>query len=118
MQGAFLRERLGSGYLSAGLTFDQGSFNATGPDGAVHRWTLGPAGAGTNEQTLDRVHLRDYVVDLRSVGAPAREWLTRARPTRIVGTDYPDGPYDIALAPTHDVLIHLHRVTAARLRDR
>ncbi|WP_347235216.1 erythromycin esterase family protein [Streptomyces malaysiensis] len=118
MQGAFLRERLGSGYLSAGLTFDQGSFNATGPDGAVHRWTLGPAGPGTNEQTLDRVHLRDYVVDLRSVGSPAREWLTRARPTRIIGTDYPDGPYDIALAPTHDVLIHLHRVTAARLRDR
>ncbi|NUH44289.1 erythromycin esterase family protein [Streptomyces samsunensis] len=118
MQGAFLRERLGSGYMSAGLTFDRGSFNATGPDNAIHRWTLGPAGPGTNEQTLDRVHLRDYVVDLRSVGAPAREWLTRARPTRIVGTDYPDGPYDIALAPTHDVLIHLHRVTAARLRDR
>ncbi|MCQ8187839.1 erythromycin esterase family protein [Streptomyces rugosispiralis] len=117
-QGAFLRERLGRGYLSVGLTFDQGSFNATGPDDAIHRWTLGPAGPGTNERTLDRVHLRDYIIDLRTVGSPAHEWLTRARPTRTVGTGYPDGPYDIALAPTHDVLIHLHRVTAARLRDR
>ncbi|MFF1811263.1 hypothetical protein ACFVXW_19350 [Streptomyces sp. NPDC058251] len=25
---------------------------------------------------------------------------------------------DIALAPSHDILIHLHRVAAARLRDR
>ncbi|NEW70774.1 erythromycin esterase family protein [Streptomyces rhizosphaericus] len=117
-QGAFLREGLGRGYMSVGLTFYQGSFNATGPDDAIHRWTLGPAGPGTNEQTLDRVRLRDYIIDLRTVGSPAHEWLTRARPTRTVGTDYPDGPYDIALAPTHDVLIHLHRVTAARLRDR
>ncbi|MGW5695299.1 erythromycin esterase family protein [Streptomyces asiaticus] len=117
-QGAFLREGLGRGYMSVGLTFYQGSFNATGPDDAIHRWTLGPAGPGTNEQTLDRVRLRDYIIDLRTVGSPAHEWLTRARPTRTVGTGYPDGPYNIALAPTHDVLIHLHRVTAARLRDR
>ena len=118
VQGAFLRDRLGSGYVSVGLTFDRGSFNATGQDGAIHRWTLGPAGPGTNERTLDRVRYRDYVLDLRSVGSPAREWLARARPTRTIGTDYPDGPYDIALARTHDVLIHLHRVGAARLRDR
>ncbi|MGW3284902.1 erythromycin esterase family protein [Streptomyces sp. NPDC001002] len=118
MQGAFLRDRLGAGYVSVGLTFDRGSFNATGPDGAIHHWTLGPAPAGSNEETLDRARARDYVVDLRSVGSPAREWLAGARPTRTIGTDYPDGPYDIALARTHDVLIHLHRVSAARLRDR
>ncbi|GAA5705711.1 erythromycin esterase [Streptomyces avermitilis] len=117
MQGAFLHDRLGSGYVSVGLTFDRGSFNATGQDGAIHRWTLGPAGPGTNERTLDRVRYRDYVLDLRRVAAPAREWLDRARPTRSIGTDYPDGPHDIALASTHDILIHLHRVEAARLRD-
>jgi erythromycin esterase len=117
-QGAFLRDSLGSGYLSVGPTFDRGSFNATGPDGAIHRWTLGPAGSGSNERTLDRVRYDDYVVDLRSVGSPAREWLEQARPTRSIGTDYPDGPHDIALARTHDVLIHLHRVEVARLRDR
>jgi len=118
VQGAFLRYSLGSGCLSVGLTFDRGSFNATSPDGAIHRWTLGPAGQGSNERTLDRVRYDDYVVDLRSVGSPAREWLAQARPTRSIGTDYPDGPHGIALARTRDVLIHLHRVGAARLRDR
>ncbi|CAL9599402.1 hypothetical protein SUDANB58_05406 [Streptomyces sp. enrichment culture] len=118
VQGAFLRDALGDGYVSVGLTFGRGSFHATGPDGAVRRWTLGPADPGGNEHTLDRVRHRDYAVDLRTVGAPAGPWLRRARPTRSIGTDYPDGPYDVALARSHDVLIHLHRVEAARLRDR
>ncbi|UQA97849.1 erythromycin esterase family protein [Streptomyces halobius] len=116
VQGAFLRDSLGSGYVSVGLAFERGSFNATGPDGAIHRWTLGPAGPGSNERTLDRVRYRDYAVDLRTVGAPARGWLAAARPTRSIGTDYPDGPYAVALGRSHDVLIHLHRVEAAWLR--
>jgi len=118
VQGAFLLDGVGPDYVSVGLTFDRGSFNATGQDGAIGRWTLGPAGPGSNEQTLDRVPHRDCVLDLCSAGSPAREWLRRARPTRSIGTDYPDGPYGIALVRTHDVLIHLHRVEAARLRDR
>jgi erythromycin esterase len=119
VQGAFLRERLGAGYTSVGLTFDRGSFNATGQeDETVRRWTLGPAGPGSNEHTLDRVRDRDFVLDLRTVGAPAHEWLRRARPTRSIGTAYPDGPEDIALGRSYDVLVHLHRVAAARLRDR
>ncbi|MEV5884663.1 erythromycin esterase family protein [Streptomyces sp. NPDC052020] len=117
-QGAFLRDRLGAGYLSVGVTFARGSFNATGPDGAIRRWTLGPADPGGNERTLDRVRHRDYVVDLRTVAPPAGDWLRQARPTRGIGTDYPDGPYDVALARSHDVLIHLHQVRAATLRDR
>ncbi|WP_437108825.1 erythromycin esterase family protein [Streptomyces sp. enrichment culture] len=118
VQGAYLRDRLGPGYVSVGLSFDRGSFNATGPDGTVRRWTLGPAGPGSNEHTLDRVRHRDYVVDLRTVGAPADAWLSRARPTRRIGTACPDGPYEVALARSHDVLIHLHEVRAARLSAR
>ncbi|MFE6171523.1 erythromycin esterase family protein [Streptomyces sp. NPDC056464] len=118
VQGAFLRESLGAGYVSIGLTFDHGSFNATGwDDDTIRRWTLGPAGPDGNERTLDRVRYRDYMLDIRSVGPPARDWLRRARPTRSIGTAYPDGPHDIALARSHDVLIHLHRVEAARLRN-
>ncbi|GAA4081421.1 hypothetical protein [Streptomyces shaanxiensis] len=41
----------------------------------------------------------------------------QARPTRSIGTAYPDGPHDIALARSHDVLIHLHQVEASGLRD-
>jgi erythromycin esterase len=57
-------------------------------------------------------------VEVRTLGSPARAWLRRARPTRSTGTAHPDGPYAIALARSHDALIHLHRVSAARLRDR
>ncbi|MFF3333917.1 erythromycin esterase family protein [Streptomyces sp. NPDC002888] len=118
MQGAFLRDRLKDAYVSVGFTFDRGSFNSTGPDGKVRRFTVGAAGDGLNEHTLDRVGLRDYVVDLRTVPEPARDWLERARPTRNIGTVHPDREYDIALARTYDILIHLHQVEEARLRDR
>lgn len=119
MQGAFLRDGLGASYVNIGMTFDRGSFNATDQDEtAVRRWTVGPAALGSNERTLDRVRYRDYALDLRTVGSPARTWLRRARPTYQIGTAYPDGPHDVALARTHDILIHLHRVEAARLRDR
>lgn len=118
MQGAFLRDALGAGYLSVGVTFGQGSFNATGPDGTIRRWTVGTPARGSNEATLGRVRYPDYLLDLRTVGAPARAWLHTARPTRSIGTAYPDdGPDEVALAAAHDVLIHLHQVTAARLRD-
>jgi erythromycin esterase len=118
VQGAFLRESLGAGYVSVGLTFGRGSFNATGwEDDVIRRWTLGPAAPDGNERTLDGVRHRNFALDLRSVGAPADEWLRRARPTRSIDTAYPDGPHDIALAHSYDVLIHLHRVEAARLRS-
>ncbi|MET8978356.1 erythromycin esterase family protein [Streptomyces sp. NPDC004539] len=117
VQGAFLRDRLGDGYVSVATTFGRGSFVATGPDGTtVGHWTLGPPEPGGNEETLDRVRHQSYVLDLRTVGAPARAWLRAARPTRSIGTAYPDdGPSDVALARAHDVLIHLHEVTAAVL---
>ncbi|MFJ8856511.1 erythromycin esterase family protein [Streptomyces sp. NPDC102437] len=117
VQGDFLREQLGRGYLSVGLTFDQGSFNALGQDGGVHRFTVGPAAPGTAEHTLDRVRYRDFVVDLRSAPEPARDWLAAPHTVKNIGATYPgiaDAP-QIRLAETHDVVIHLQRVEAARM---
>ncbi|MER5872345.1 erythromycin esterase family protein [Streptomyces sp. NPDC002044] len=118
VQGGFLRDRLGTGYVSIGTTFDRGSFNATGEDGKVRRHTLGPARPGSNEYTLDRVGPRDYVLDLRTAPPAARTWLATARTTRSIGTAYtgPSGAeYPVSLASAHDIVIHLHRITAARL---
>ncbi|MFJ2271438.1 erythromycin esterase family protein [Streptomyces sp. NPDC087849] len=118
MQGAFIRDKIGSSYLSVGFTFDQGSFNADGPNGALTRYTVGPAERGSNERTLDAVRYRDYMVDLRTAPAAARNWLAVARPTRSIGTSYPDhAVYAVSLLPSHDVLIHLHRINAAGLLD-
>ncbi|MEU1374226.1 erythromycin esterase family protein [Streptomyces triculaminicus] len=117
VQGAFLRDRLGKDYVNVRLTFDAGSFNATTDpeETKIEVCTVGPAGPGSNEHTLDRVPYRDYVLDMRTAPAAARAWLNVARPTRNIGTAYPEPLYTTALAPSYDILIHLHRVTAAKL---
>ncbi|MFI1680590.1 erythromycin esterase family protein [Streptomyces sp. NPDC020607] len=114
-QGDFLREQLGRDYLSVGLTFDHGSFNALGQDGDIHRFTVGPAAPGTTEHTLDRVRHRDFMVDLRTAPAPARAWLAAPRTVKNIGAAYPwnGNAAQIRLAQTHDIVIHLHRVEAA-----
>ncbi|WP_030670021.1 erythromycin esterase family protein [Streptomyces rimosus] len=117
VQGGFLRDKLGGGYLSVGLTFDRGSFNAFGPDGGVRRFTAGPAAPGTAEHTLDRVRHRDFMVDLRHTPAAARAWLAAPHTVKNIGATYPgiaDAP-QIRLAQSHDVVIHLQQVKAARL---
>lgn len=117
-QGAFLRDRLGSGYLSIGLTFGRGAFKATDPEEThMLTHTVGPARPGGNEHTLDRVRHERYVLDLRTAPPPARHWLGTARPTRSVGTAYPEerNEFDIALGRCFDVLIHLKRVRDADL---
>ncbi|MFD9334485.1 erythromycin esterase family protein [Streptomyces sp. NPDC060028] len=117
MQGTHLRDKLGKNYVSIGSTFDQGSFNAFGEDGRLRPFTVGPAKPGSNEYTLDKVRHRDYVLDLRTTPPAARSWLATARPTWIIGGSYPGqngSEFQIALAQSHDIVIHLHRISAAR----
>ncbi|MEU6394376.1 erythromycin esterase family protein [Streptomyces sp. NPDC046939] len=117
VQGEFLHEQLGRGYLSIGLTFDRGSFNALGQDGSVHRSAVGPAAPGTAEHTLDRVRYRDFLIDLRDTPAAARAWLAAPHTVKNIGATYPgiaDAP-QIRLAETHDIVIHLHQVEAAHM---
>ncbi|MYW60349.1 erythromycin esterase family protein, partial [Streptomyces sp. SID8370] len=46
---------------------------------------------------------------------PTRTWLSTPRPTRNIGTAYPEPPQKVAPAHSHDVVMHLHRVTGAGL---
>lgn len=115
--GAVLRESLGSRYVNVGLSFYRGSFNAFDqrPDGPVGRFHSGPAQEGSNEQTLDQVRHRDYLLDMRTAPGPARRWLATPRPTHNVGLVYPEPQKKIALGESFDILIHLHDVDAADL---
>jgi erythromycin esterase len=115
VQGAFLRERLGARYVSVGFTFHHGSFNAQDENDEMGRFTVGPPPAGGNEHTLDKVAPRDYLLDMRGAPPAARAWLQQARPTRSIGTGWPEPEKTIALASTYDILIHLHRIRAANL---
>ncbi|TDD72913.1 erythromycin esterase family protein [Actinomadura rubrisoli] len=115
-QGAFLREHFGARYTNIGFTFYQGSFQARTDDGPdLKRITVGPPEPGGNEATLDRAGPARYFLDMRTAPAPARAWLAQKRPTRNIGTGWPEEPYDIALGPAYDNLIHLHSVEAAVL---
>jgi erythromycin esterase len=115
MQGAFLRDRLGAGYVSVGFTFHQGSFNAQDENDQLGTFAVGPAPAGNNEYIVDQVAPSDYLLDMRSVPAVARAWLAEPRPTHSIGSGWPQPDRPIALGRTHDILIHLHRVRAAHL---
>ncbi|EST38540.1 hypothetical protein N566_06830 [Streptomycetaceae bacterium MP113-05] len=117
MQGAFLHDRLGKSYVSVGMTFGRGSFNATGPDGETRVYTLGPTAQGSNEHFFDRVRRSDYVVDLRTIPKAAQTWLATPRPTRSIGTAYPEPADRIAPVRSHDIIIHLHVVRPAKLFD-
>nr|WP_241267290.1 erythromycin esterase family protein [Streptomyces scabichelini] len=117
-QGEFIREMVGAEYVNIGFTFGQGSFNAldlTDPEEPYRRFSVKPLGAGSNEEVLERVARRDYFFDLRTVPEPARDWLMAMRPTRSIGNSWPEDPYETSLGRRFDVLIHLHRVTAADL---
>ncbi|MFI8404651.1 erythromycin esterase family protein [Streptomyces sp. NPDC085463] len=117
VQGDFLREQLGDGYLSVGLTFGHGSFNAFDREGTIRRFTVGTAVPGTAEHTLDRVRYRDFMVDLRDAPATARAWLAAPHAVKNIGATYPgiaDAP-QVRLAKSYDVVIHLQRVEAARM---
>ncbi|WP_323179621.1 erythromycin esterase family protein [Streptomyces sp. NBC_00654] len=114
-QGSFLRDTMGKNYLPIGFTFNQGSFLSKDAalGGEWKKFTVGAAGPGRNEHTLDQVRHRDFYLDVRQAPVPARAWLSTARPTLNVGTQFPYEPRDIAIAKSFDVLIHLHEVREA-----
>ncbi|MFK8907155.1 erythromycin esterase family protein [Streptomyces sp. YS-3] len=114
-QGSFLRDTLGEKYLPIGFTFDRGSFLSKDAalGGEWKKFTVPAAGPGTNEATLDKVRYRDFYLDTRNAPAAARGWLNTGRPTRNVGTLFPEPLRDTAIAKSFDVLIHLHEVREA-----
>ncbi|WP_235979995.1 erythromycin esterase family protein [Streptomyces albidus (ex Kaewkla and Franco 2022)] len=116
--GSHLRERLGRGYVSIGLTFGSGEL-ATYTDAPPHR--VPDARPPLTESVLSAPGLGSYLLDL-GVDAPpaAAEWLSQAARLRAIGTHY--DPDDDAshhmtggsLAEWFDVLVHHGHVTPSR----
>ncbi|MET3985714.1 erythromycin esterase family protein [Streptomyces sp. PvR034] len=114
-QGAFLRGALGRDYVAAGFTFGRGSFLTATTLGSPWREVTVPAATpDMQEYTLGRVRYRDYYLDLRTLSAAGRDWLSTPRPTYEAGSSFRKDPLPtLALTGTYDVLIHLDRVHAA-----
>lgn len=109
--GGYLRERLGSGYVSVGLTFDHG--HAGYPIPAPPRQFA--------EAALGGVDTEAFLLDLRSPDVPpaVRAWRDTPAPTRLIGPTYDpadNAAYQLAggsLAEWFDLLIHHQVVTDA-----
>lgn len=124
--GSHLRRRLGDDYRAVGFSFSTGWFNAVAvSDGAVgglasHR--ADAAEPGSWEAALDTAGLPRLALDTRALPPdtdPVGSWLRRARRQRNIGatTDprHPGHPSShIRLPGAYDLLIHLHRTSAAR----
>ncbi|MGW0590112.1 erythromycin esterase family protein [Streptosporangium sp. NPDC002607] len=114
VQGAFLRDRLGTRYVTIGLAFGQGSFRAQDANGRWRTVTVGPPEKGGNNHALSRVSPSDYFLDMRTTSASARAWLDRPRRTRDAGRLWPEPERMVSLGKSYDALIYLHETTAAR----
>ncbi|MDJ0385975.1 erythromycin esterase family protein [Streptomyces sp. G-G2] len=114
-QGVFLRNTLGRGYAAIGLTFNQGSFlTASTFGGAWNKVTVPVATPDMQEYTLDRVHHRDFYLDLRTLPAAGRTWLNTPRPVYDAGSSFKSDPLPtLAISQAYDILIHLHQVHEA-----
>ncbi|MFD7620527.1 erythromycin esterase family protein [Streptomyces sp. NPDC059802] len=114
-QGAFLREALGRDYAAIGFTFGRGSFlTATTLGSPWNKVTVPAATPDMQEYTLDRVHHRDYYLDLRTLPAAGRTWLDTPRPTYEAGSSFKKDPLPtLAITRAYDILIHLNQVHAA-----
>lgn len=111
--GSILRDRLGSGYLSVGLTCHHGAGGAPLP---------APA-ADFAESILGSAGPERYFLDLHGPQPDvARRWLTAPATTRVIGPHYDpdnDAAYHMtgsSLAGWFDVIIHLREITPARHR--
>ncbi|WP_198653523.1 erythromycin esterase family protein [Actinocorallia populi] len=119
--GGFLRERLGAGYASIGLTFHAGELTTYSGSKTFH---IPGAAPELFESILGANGLGDYFLDLRAKRpAAVTELLGRTARFRAIGPVY-DPDNDAAHHMTggspaewFDVIVHRRRVTPARPLD-
>ncbi len=109
--GGYLRNHLGAGYVSVGMTFGHGSvpYDVPLPPPGFAELPLGSAGQDT------------YLLDLRADRPqPVREWLDSPTKTRLIGPHYDpedDAAYHMAggsFAGWFDVIAHSQQATPVR----
>lgn len=116
--GSYLRDRLGSGYVSIGLTFNTGEL-ATYMDSPPHR--IPNAAPPLAESVLGSDSLGNYLLNLRAKAPqPVIEWFGQTAKLRAIGPRYnPDNDTahhmtDGSLTEWFDIIVHYRHVTPAR----
>jgi erythromycin esterase len=118
-EGTWLKQFLGPCYVSFGLAFYQGSFLAVDNNtGLLTKFTVGPPPPDNAERALGQVRFLDYMLDMRTVGNPARAWLNQDQPVRNILAKETQATVEneieqFPLRRTYDNLIMIHDITAS-----
>ena len=122
--GELLRRRFGADLVTFGFVFDRGSFQAVQGGirlGALRKFVVPPAPAGTLDSVLANSRLPLAVIDLRTLpeNGQASEWLAGSRATRNVGSIYGEAAADQFFEKQnvrsyYDALVFFEETTAAR----
>ena len=123
--GSYLERKFGDDHLVIGFSFNRGSFQAVGGPRSgkmgLSEWTVGPAKAGSLDETFAKVGIPIFLIDLR--GAPdgaVTDWLKQPHPMRMTGAIF-DPTVETTqyyspttLLPWYDAMIFIDRTTRAR----
>lgn len=119
--GGHLRERYGTGLVTCGLSFAEGSFQARTVGAgslAVQRAATSPQ--DSYEVACAQTGLARFLVDLRTRHAAtvAEEWLAGPHPLRSIGADYDPANaersiYAVSLPEKFDLFLFLRETTAS-----
>ena len=119
--GSHLDKLLGHRHVVVGFAFNQGSFQARGPDGALVSHTVGPAPEGGLDRALAAAEFPLFLLPTTAAPAsgPVAEWLGTRPQARCIGAVYSAASTEHYLAATdprrsYDVLAFVETTTRAR----
>jgi erythromycin esterase-like protein len=118
--GSYLRKVYGSQLVNFGFAFNEGSFRAVEPGKGLRDFTVEPADEGTLDQTLAKVGIPVFAIDLRRAPkeGPVAEWFNEPHPAKSIGAVYSDATaqnyWNVTATDDFDVLLFVEKTTAAR----
>lgn len=126
-QGTYMKKLFGDDYVVFGFSYNQGSFQAIPTAnirdrGGLQEWTVGPAKAGSMDETFAAAGVPVFAMDVRTApkDSAAHKWLKTAHPMRMAGAVF-DPAQDgtsfyrpLAPAESFDAILFTDTTTRAR----
>jgi erythromycin esterase len=119
MLGQYLRERFLGDYMTFGLAFDHGSFNAEDGNHLIRESTVSSV-PGTLDATLADAGPPIFALDLRALPGEVQDWFAQGQASRSIGTFYAADFDEISWTrmdtrALFDALLFVRETSAARL---
>jgi erythromycin esterase-like protein len=123
--GSYLERKFGDDHLVIGFSFNRGAFQAVGGPRSgkmgLSEWTVGPAKAGSLDETFAKAGIPIFLLDLRHApDGPVKDWLKQPHPMRMAGAIFDPSVENTnyysptTLVPWYDAMIFIDETTRAR----